>query len=268
MPHAEDYPELQSLSQELQGFGDPKSVYVPNRLVWFGVAICYAAIAGSAALACFAVWSMFQPGQIRAQDLLGMRVALGAGLATIVMCGLFAWVGHRAGRQRAVLCRHGVFVLRTSGVDAARWDEVTEFYRSEVRMSILGISVWIHRRYDLITVDGRKLLLTEFFRKVARLGQAIEYEVSSKLWPKVLAAVNAGEEVAFWRLKVSRQGLRTDQDKLVRWERFDFVGVEAGLLRIHKVGEYFNWFRESLGAIPNVHVFLALSEHFRGVKSR
>jgi hypothetical protein len=256
--------ESNTWPEEVRSLGTPLAVYEPTRALLLGISAAYAAAAGGLVLAGFAVISMLDPEPATPDEVLGMRIGLGAGLAIAVLCLVFAFAGHRARRRRAVAGPEGFALLWSGRTVVFHYADVAAFYRREVRVRFGGILVGTERTYTVVTADGRRQAINNFWRDAGELGRAIEIAVSRRLLPPARAAVAAGEAVAFDKLAVHRDGLVLGETDLLPWDRVQAVQVGGGYLTVRKAGQWLSWFRAPVEAVPNVTVLLALLESVRG----
>jgi hypothetical protein len=250
--------------EEVRSLGTPLAVYEPTRALLLGIGAAYAAAAGGLTLAGFAVYSMLDPAPARPDEILGMRIGLGAGVAVSAMCLIFAYGGHRARRRRAVAGPEGFALFWPGRTAVFHYDDVASFYRREVRIRFGGILVGTERAYTVVTADGRRQAINNFWRNAERLGRSIEIAVSRRLLPPARAAVAAGEAVAFDKLAVRRDGLLLGETDLLPWSGVQAITVEGGYVVVRKVGQWLSWFRAPVEAVPNATVFLALVESAHG----
>ncbi|MBO0793614.1 MAG: hypothetical protein J2P36_22050, partial [Ktedonobacteraceae bacterium] len=168
-------------------------------------------------------------------------------------------------RQQIYLFERGLVTLGAGKVRSypwsqvkAVWREVTHHYKTTgSRTTYEGTEY----RYKLQLSDGRKLRLDTTTQDVHTLGEKIVQAVGDILWVESMAVLKAGGSVDFGSLALSEQGILRRRggkaDEILPWSEVDTFRIGNARLRMTKNGRF--WWSASVAHIPNVNLFLALS---------
>ncbi len=206
------------------------------------------------ALAAFAV-------QLPAQDK-GQPGAIAAGLIAVAL-GVLGFVQQMRSKV----------VVRTDGIErwglrgklwALRWADMVEMRYHAVKM---GVYYFIPAG-TIITVkltdpNGKKHGVPSNLKGMELLAERIADQQTAARFPEARAALDRGEEVRFGK------ALIVDREKLSARKLFggykscpisdiEKVAVEGGFLRIRQRGKFLGFGGGSVGAIPNIFLFLRL----------
>jgi hypothetical protein len=185
-------------------------------------------------------------------------------LFKLLVLGCFLMIGAvvlivRAWRNRG-LCvlvyREGLVRLHREKANAFFWDEVeTVLARknkeawSKAAAGSLVVTVW--RR------NGEQYQFDDTLPDLKRLAELIRTQTLQHLLPRALDALQAGNEVAFGKLRVGPAGLGRERDSLP-WEQVKEIKIDDDKVTISKKGNWLAWHTVPLGEVPNAHVFGAL----------
>lgn len=155
-------------------------------------------------------------------------------------------------------CADGFVFLKGSQAIPCRWDQVAVVWQRIVRYYRSGYSVTSFK-YTVQRDDGVKIVITQIFRYGSELGARVQRESAHRLAPKALAAVQAGQTLAFGRFSLSRQGLGTPKG-VIPWKEAPQVSAKSGLLMIQRRGQRRAKSYGRVSNIPNLNVFLNVAE--------
>ncbi|HEU5368704.1 MAG TPA: DUF6585 family protein [Ktedonobacterales bacterium] len=166
-------------------------------------------------------------------------------------------VQHSAWRIYA--CTDGFLFMKGSNPIPCRWDQVAFVWQRIIRHYRNGIYTGTSYKYTVQRADGVKIVLTEMFRKVNQLGEQIQREVTSRLAPQALAAINAGQTLSFGPFNLSRQGLATSKG-MIPWSEAQQVSANRGLVMIQRRGQSRGAPYGGVDKVPNLYVFLFVAD--------
>ena len=164
-------------------------------------------------------------------------------------------------------------VVRTDGIErwglrgrlwALRWAEMAELRYRAVKMRLYHvIPVGTNIYLTLTDPQGRKRRLPSNMKGMDVLAERVADQQTAARFAEARAAIDRGEEVRFGkalvldREKVSVRKLFGGYKSCALPEIVKVV-VEAGVLRIRQRGKFLAFGGGSVGAIPNVFLFLRL----------
>jgi hypothetical protein len=185
----------------------------------------------------------------------------------LIVCGAVLFGGALAFFLPAYLGRHGrvlvfdlgIVYLRRGKPQVFRWDEVEEFWEFK------GAAHGMYMHYcQVVLNDGQKFVVTEQELKdaeVEALRGLVREEVRKSLWPRLVAAFNAGETVRFGKMEVNSRGLRW-QDGFLAWDKIHAVEFdEKGHVQVTGPGKRLR-LSAHFDETPNVSLFVALVNGF------
>lgn len=161
--------------------------------------------------------------------------------------------------RRLYLYGYG-FVLanRPDNLQVYRWDGVrTVFQNIRGGRSVGGTYV-----YTITATDGRTVRLTQFWSEIAQLGEHINENVSLALLPATLTAIQRGQSAQFGDLMLSATGI-AGQRKSVTWPEVSSVVIYNGYVRVDVRGKVFSLSTIAAAKVPNLPLFLELTERLR-----
>jgi hypothetical protein len=200
------------------------------------------------------------------------KVLLGGAALAVCLIGL-AWLAaaYRRRGGRVLECAHGLARVDGARAEAVRWDAVAELRLDADAAEGKGKGEeeeeMPDRLYPLLRVrrrDGTEVVWDDFLGWNRRLFAVLQRETLPLLLPAAVRAFDAGEAVAFGRLRAGRKGLTHAPGEgrpaqALAWGELHAAACDAdGVVRVHKNGQADPWF---CGAVPNAHVFLALAAH-------
>ncbi|MFJ7194487.1 MULTISPECIES: DUF6585 family protein [unclassified Streptomyces] len=192
-------------------------------------------------------------------------------LAMFVIPGLlFLWwlrrtpdFSRKQAAKRLHLFENGMIVHPESGDGTVviRWDSV-RLYQDITRKVINGVPGPIEYAYSAVGPGRVSARITHFYEGPESWGPHMQQAVLRDQGPAVLESVLAGETVNFGDVSLSRTGLTIRQKGHLPWSGVQEVQVTAG--RVHVMGTGGSGLRcgVAVSDIANLHVFLALTQHF------
>ena len=187
-------------------------------------------------------------------------LAIGVGLIAL---GILAFVQQNRSK----------LVVRTDGIErwglrgklwALRWADMVEMRYHAVKMRIYYfIPAGTHIHIKLTDPNGKKRRIPSNLKGMDVLAERIADQQTAARFPDARAAVDRGEEVRFGKaLIVDREKLSARKIfggyKSCPLSEIEKVAVEGGFLRIRQRGKFLGFGGGSVGAIPNVFLFLRL----------
>lgn len=137
-----------------------------------------------------------------------------------------------------------------------RWDQM-QVWRAVTRYSRNGIHTRTTYRYTIQRQDGYRIIL-QYFVGIKTLGETISNQITQAVLPQATQAYNAGQTVQFGSLSLNRQGVSNGWNVLP-WSQVEAIDVTNGVVSVKRQGGWFRWSKVAASAIPNLFVFLALT---------
>jgi hypothetical protein len=155
--------------------------------------------------------------------------------ALVLSMGYAGAVGWIAGRDRprvrgrvACLYTGGLAVSGPGGEAGYTWDELVSVTVAGVPGGPGGRIRW---RFTIVADDGSVLRLGDDIPDVRTLGVTVAEEVTARIVPRRLAAVQAGEPVRLGPFTVRLGGVEKDGERLP-WNAVRDVAIENGLVTV------------------------------------
>jgi Family of unknown function (DUF6585) len=170
--------------------------------------------------------------------------------------------------RRLYLYEQGFIVAnRPDDPQVYRWDEINAVFQKIVSTRTYGIETARQYQYTITRRDGRTEKLTQFWDGIADLGPHINQCVSTALLPGTLAAIDHGQAVRFGDMTLSAGGI-AGRRKSVSWAEVSQVQIYNGYVRIGVAGKFFSLSTTAAADIPNLPLFLGLTERMRKTAAR
>jgi len=200
--------------------------------------------------------------QIPAAQAKDQAAAIAVGLAAVAL-GILGFVQQMRSQV----------VVRTDGIErwglrgklwALRWADMIEMRYHAVKMRVYYfIPAGTIINVKLTDPNGKKHRLPSNMKGMELLAERIADQQTAARFPEARAALDRGEEVRFGK------ALIVDREKLSARKLFggykscplsdiEKVAVEGGFLRIRQRGKFLGFGGGSVGAIPNIFLFLRL----------
>ncbi len=182
-------------------------------------------------------------------------------ISSVLFLAIPIWIVVDAVRSRDIqvyVCPGGLLYLHSGKTRAIRWDQVDAFWRKVVKTSSYGIQTGTTHRYTLRCSDGATFKFNDNIGNVEALGNTIAAETARTLWPRYIAAYQAGHTLSFGKISLNQQGVNNGKEWLP-WSQIREIQLTRGYLSLKKEGDkQGNWRVIPASEIPNVDVFMAL----------
>ena len=193
--------------------------------------------------------------------LLPLRLAGGA-----LMAGaLIVYNVWRNWPLRAALYENGFAHFDRKGLKQVRWEQIEAVWQRVTKHYTNGVYTGTTHHYTVQAQNGVKLVLDDQLAKVEDLGNAIQAGAAKSLWPKYVAALQAGQRLVFGPLALDANGLYASK-KALQWKDIKAIRIARGIISIKKEGGWFNWASATVPQIPNFYIFYELVARFTKVE--
>jgi len=228
--------------------------------LWFTTVGAFVFGLGGLAFLLGAVFLFRGPGGVHSWPLLNVLFGIGA----------LGVLGGGVGGARQIWKAKGLRVLvfaeglaRVQGdtVEVLRWPDVRTVRRACLTSFERGRRAPA-RKLILTGADGKEFEFAESLSGWRDLRELVEQYTLCHLFPQVLEAYEAGEEVAFGQISAGPEGLRSG-GRLLPWPECEAVEVANGMLTVKAGGAWLSFCKVPLQKLPNVHVLIALVEYVR-----
>ncbi len=189
------------------------------------------------------------------------------GVALFVAFALpFLWVASRAPNFNPIRAARQVYLFeqgfiqadRTSAVDY-RFDQIEWVTQAITHVYRYGIKVQSIYLYTIRRADGQTTKVTQFYKDIAELGNAIAEQVTAVHLPRAIDAIRAGRTINFGDLSVNLSGIAAAGKGALPWTEIQKVTVNNGVISVAKQGKWLAWSAKQAKDIPNLFVFLELA---------
>jgi hypothetical protein len=187
---------------------------------------------------------------------LGLLFALGGGYS----------IWQSRSEQDLAICtfRDGLTHTHKGKTEAMRWDEMDKVFMSLIDNKNVRA---IFYNYRLESGDGRKITFNyndQAMQNIRQLSDTIQREITNRQLPKVIAAYNDDNPVAFGSLTVSKSGLSNGKET-IPWSEVEEVKLQDGAVTVRKKDKWLNWSSVTVGSTPNIYVFLHMVDQIVGI---
>ena len=173
---------------------------------------------------------------------------------------------------------NGLLFCQRYRTDVIRWDQVAFVWHRVKKTTTTNTttnpstgytsnitSTRVNHTYIVQRADGATFVFDQTFSHLKELGKTIEQEAARSLYPRAVAAYNAGQILVFGTISVGMAGL-SDGRKMLSWNELKSIKVDEnnGAIAIRKQGKWLNWSNISLSETPNIIVFEALVNAIAG----
>jgi hypothetical protein len=141
--------------------------------------------------------------------------------------------------------------------EAIRWDQVDGYWQRVVQRYSYGISTGSTHSYKIRRSDGATYTFNDRLGNVEALGNTIARETVRVLWPRYLAAYQAGQTLTFGPISLSQQGVSNGKN-VFAWPQTKEITIKRGFLSIQQAGTPSSKWNVLAAKIPNVSLFMAL----------
>ena len=192
-------------------------------------------------------------------------------ISSVLFLAIPIWIVVDAVQSRDIqvyVCPAGLLYLHRGKTEAIRWDQVDAFWRKVVKTSSYGIQTGTTHRYTLRRSDGATFKFNDNIDNVEALGNTIATETARTLWPRYIAAYQAGQTLPFGKISLNQQGVNYGKE-VFPWHQLSAIQIQRGFLSLKKEGDKQGNRRViQASEIPNVDVFMALVNDIQSGKRR
>lgn len=178
-------------------------------------------------------------------------VVLAAGFYFLV------WPLFKLGNKVFFLDR-GLVSIQGGKVETFIWDQVESYWQHIQRNYYRGIYVGTTYKLRLRRRDGVEVRFDSNYQDPRGLANSIDERVTATLLPLVSQAYQQGQTITFANLTISRNGISNGRDTLP-WQEIEHVEINRGFISVKKAGKFFNWSTVSASQVPNLNIFLTLT---------
>ena len=193
-----------------------------------------------------------------------LPVCGGLGLLLALAGGYSIWQSRRE-QDLAIRAFHdGLTYSHKGKTEAMRWDDMTQVTMSLINNKNLRAMFY---NYTLQSSDGRKITFNyndQAMQNLQQLSDTIQREITARQLPQAIAAYNAGDNVTFGRLTVSKAGLSNGKEA-IPWSEVEEVKLQNGAVTVRKKDKWLNWSSVTVGSTPNIYVFLHMVDQIVGL---
>jgi hypothetical protein len=161
----------------------------------------------------------------------------------------------KAGAKRVDLHQHGVVLVEIQGPVAVFRFDAMSLMQQIVQRRVNGIKTGTSYLFTLTDAEGQSHKVTQFYDRIAELGQAMQTGVVQAQLEGVMNAVRAGQEVPFGPFALRQDGIATPKG-LVDWDRLTKVTVQLGQVGVYVEGKRTSFASRPADQIPNLYCFL------------
>src|SRR5258708_4906043 len=179
--------------------------------------------------------------------LLGILVGI---LMLVILIALTITSYHKRLR-RILLYERGLIDITSRGMQVARWDQIRYVWHWVTTQYAGTLGFAIHVTYTIQTIHGVSLSFDNNIARQDELIKSLDQQIIPDLLLQARRGYQAGQEVDFDHLVLSKAGLKTkDGSKTLPWSEVASVKA-ASELKIKQKGKNLSWFDR---AIPNMQV--------------
>ena len=183
----------------------------------------------------------------------------------LLLGALIVYTAWRSWPLRAALYENGFAHFDRKGLKQVRWDQIEAVWQRITKHYTNGVYTGTTHTYTIQAQDGVKIVLDDKLPKVEALGNAIQSGATKALWPKYVAAVQAGQRLTFGPLALDANGLYNGK-KSLQWKEIKAIRISRGVISIKKEGGWLSWASATVPQIPNFLVFYELVGRFTKVE--
>lgn len=177
----------------------------------------------------------------------------------------FFWEAYKAwhsaqSKLRVYVCERGlIYTQKNTPPQPMGWESLL-VWRSAVKLYQNAGPTGTTYRYTLQRDDGFHCTLDDDIKGIADLGNLISDSVTKARFPGYVQAYNAGQTLSFGTLTISTQGVGNGRE-LLPWSDVNDIDVQSGYIKVKRAGGWFSWKTVAASSIPNLFIFLALSDY-------
>lgn len=236
-------------SYQLGTFQQESSVKLTGRMLYMGILLSIIGIA-------LVLMLMSTIGVGAFGSDVGSAVILGLFGLSVIGAGVYCMIYPLFYRSWHIyVYSEGLAFVRGSKIDAFRWEHIQSMWQKNVRYGNIG--TYYSHTITIQGVNGKKVVFTDRFANVERVGNLVADQVLRFQLPQALEAYKAGQVIGFGPLSVSLQGVSNSKET-IPWSQVKGVQISNGVVAVKKEGKRLNWSIIRVADIPNFFVFLTL----------
>ena len=186
---------------------------------------------------------------------LAMVVTIPCAIWFIVILWRTPNVSASSAAKRVDVYEQGVVMVEQQGPSATfRFDSMA-LSQQIVTTRYNGIDTSTRYTYTLTDAQGGERVLTQFYERIAQLGQVLQEGVTLAQCNGVVAGVRAGQEVPFGPVSLREDGIVTRKGVLA-WDTVDRVTTGHGAVAFHARGKRLPFATVQVHKVVNVGCLL------------
>lgn len=158
---------------------------------------------------------------------------------------------------------HGLKRVRGGEADIILWEDIRAVWQTITAHYGRGGSGNTYF-YTIETKDRQRFTFGEEILGIGALGQTIQNEAHTRLYPRLLEKYERGDVVPFGPFNLSKEGVEHGK-KFLTWAEIEGAKVEKGYIVFKQQGGWLQWANVAVGEIPNLPTFLGLINHILGL---
>jgi len=162
--------------------------------------------------------------------------------------------------MRVLLFEEGFVSIRQEQVFVCRWDEVASVFEGTIFANDACVrSCTVYKR------SGEEWTIrndTELISGFPRLVKAVIDETKRRLFPRMLAALEAGQSIDFGCLRLTPEGI-VYNDRMLPWAELKSIRCEDLGVGIEQRGAWVTWAAISNGSVPNRFALQEVAQVFK-----
>lgn len=167
-------------------------------------------------------------------------------------------------RMQVYVCSEGMICCQKT-TDVVRWNQIERLWQSN-HVDRKGQNDCL---YTIRRNDETFFTFTSELQDVEELAKRLEDEIMRYLFPRAIAAYQAGQPLAFDEIVVSRQDIRLRADRRsLPWNQFAKLTHDARTLTLYKKDEPQPWATLKTRDIPNIPILQAITDYVQDTRKQ
>jgi hypothetical protein len=264
-----DTPQIPTELQSA-GLGAPKAYFPVKAIHRMGSLVMFFLLLGASVLVfLYGVYGAYQAYHLHGPALIDDKLATPAIAALVLfLLGLLAgWSAYANWHKAVVVYERGFACYSRKELQAWNWDEITSLTAAVTRHYTNGIYTGTTHIYTLLNKRNERLVISDTYKNVEKLAQAIEQAIFPRLYDQAAAQYNTGQTLAFGPVTISKDGIQIGK-KTYPWTEVKAVSIHQGILKVsQKDGGWFSGASATASTIPNLGVLLNIIHQVTGLKT-
>jgi len=252
-------PEIASIAAIYQ-LGQPQNFYEPTK-----PSILYHATGLSAiVMGCLIIIFFFMTYATLIGWLMAWQVVLIplVGLTWFLFGIVIIFSPYSAPRMQVYVCGEGLICCQKT-TEIVRWNQIERLWQN-IRIDRKGQKDCF---YTIRRNDETFFTFTSELQNVEELAKRLEEELMRYLFPRAVAAYQAGQLLAFDEIVVSRHDIRLREDRRsLPWNQFAKLTNDARTLSLYKKNEPHPWATLKARDIPNIPILQAITDYIQDTR--